>query len=649
MSTNSIEQLLQSAKIGSMTLKNRVIYSAMTYKLADGKGRLTKAEVDSMLYRAKQEIGPAMIIFPGLNASLYGQTVKAVNINTDETMYSLKRQVAQFKQYDVKTVAEIGISALRPGQLFVTADQSVPGASTMRLPLAFDEMTREEIARSIDIHVEMALRAKKAGFDAIKMATVLYKKILGNFMSPLTNHRTDEYGGSTENRARLLVETLAAVRKAVGPDYPILFDLKVDELLGSKGLELPEGLEIAKMIAPYVDAITPCVGNELTVNELRSAYYTPRGYTLPYDEAVKHAVPEVAVIANCKLGAPSLANEAVASGQADFIALGRPLWVDPEWMVKAAHGESDKIIQCVGCLNCYMETAHNEMTPIQRACTVNPCNLREDDFYNLQPAEESKNVLVVGGGLAGMEAAATLARRGHHVTLAEKNDHLGGQWVVAAHGDEKAEYRTLIPTKQRILAESGATVLYNTSVDRAYLEAHKPDIVVLATGAVPKTLPFGQNLTRVNIVQGNDVLMNQAKVGERVAVIGGRFIGMEVACKLAAEGKDVAIIDMAGIAQGANPYRAKYYKRKLVDEGVRLYPNTPIIDITDDGVEMLYLDFPATVACDTVVLAIGTKSVNALAADCRDLGIECLPVGDAKRIGDALYAVRDGAEVGRLI
>ena len=649
MSTNSIEQLLQSAKIGSMTLKNRVIYSAMTYKLADGKGRLTKAEVDSMLYRAKQEIGPAMIIFPGLNASLYGQTVKAVNINTDETMYSLKRQVAQFKQYDVKTVAEIGISALRPGQLFVTADQSVPGASTMRLPLAFDEMTREEIARSIDIHVEMALRAKKAGFDAIKMATVLYKKILGNFMSPLTNHRTDEYGGSTENRARLLVETLAAVRKAVGPDYPILFDLKVDELLGSKGLELPEGLEIAKMIAPYVDAITPCVGNELTVNELRSAYYTPRGYTLPYDEAVKHAVPEVAVIANCKLGAPSLANEAVASGQADFIALGRPLWVDPEWMVKAAHGESDKIIQCVGCLNCYMETAHNEMTPIQRACTVNPCNLREDDFYNLQPAEESKNVLVVGGGLAGMEAAATLARRGHHVTLAEKNDHLGGQWVVAAHGDEKAEYRTLIPTKQRILAESGATVLYNTSVDRAYLEAHKPDIVVLATGAVPKTLPFGQNLTRVNIVQGNDVLMNQAKVGERVAVIGGRFIGMEVACKLAAEGKDVAIIDMAGIAQGANPYLAKYYKRKLVDEGVRLYPNTPIIDITDDGVEMLYLDFPATVACDTVVLAIGTKSVNALAADCRDLGIECLPVGDAKRIGDALYAVRDGAEVGRLI
>lgn len=127
MFINSIEHLLQPGKIGNITLKNRIIYSAMTYKLADGKGRLTKSEVDSMLYRAKQEIGPAMIIFPGLNASLYGQTVKAVNINTDETMYSLKRQVAKFKQYDVKTVAEIGISALRPGQLFVTADQSVPG------------------------------------------------------------------------------------------------------------------------------------------------------------------------------------------------------------------------------------------------------------------------------------------------------------------------------------------------------------------------------------------------------------------------------------------------------------------------------------------------------------------------------------------
>lgn len=649
MFINSIEHLLQPGKIGNITLKNRIIYSAMTYKLADGKGRLTKSEVDSMLYRAKQEIGPAMIIFPGLNASLYGQTVKAVNINTDETMYSLKRQVAKFKQYDVKTVAEIGISTLRPGQLFVTADQSVPGASTMRLPLAFDEMTREEISHSIEIHVEMALRAKKAGFDAIKMATVLYKKILGNFMSPFTNHRTDEYGGSTENRARLLVETLAAVRKAVGDDYTIIIDLKLDELMGSKGLELPEGLQIAKMIAPYVDAINPCIGNELTLNEVRSAYYTPRGYTLPYNEALKKAVPEIAVIANCKMGSPSMADKSVADGQTDFVALGRPLWVDPEWMVKAARGENDQIIQCVGCLNCYAETAHNEMNPIQRACTVNPCNLREDDFYNLQPADEVKNVLVVGGGLAGMEAAATLAKRGHHVTLAEKDDHLGGQWVVAAHGDEKAEYRTLIPTKQRILEESGATVLYNTTVNRVYLEAHQPDVVVLATGAVPKTLPFGQSLAHVNIVQGNDVLMNQAEVGERVAVIGGRFIGMEVACKLAAEGKDVAIIDMAGIAQGTNPYLAKYYKQKLVADGVRLYPNTPVLDITDAGVEVLYLDFPATVACDTVVLAIGTKSVNSLADDCHELGIECLPIGDAKRIGDALYAVRDGAEIGRLI
>lgn len=649
MSTNAIPHLLQPLSIGGMTLKNRIIYSAMTYKLADGKGRLTTAEVESMLYRAKQDVGPALIIFPGLNASLYGQPVKAVNINTDETMYSLKKQLKPFKQYNVKTVAEIGISALRPGQLFVTAEQSVPGASVMRLPLAFDEMTREEITRSIEIHVEMALRAKKAGFDAIKLATVLYKKILGNFMSPFTNHRTDEYGGSTENRARLLIETLAAVRAAVGSDYPILLDLKVDELMGSKGLELPEGLKIAKLVAPYIDALTPCVGNELSVNELRSAYYTPRGYTLSYCEAVKQAVPNVAVIANCKLGAPSLADEAVARGQADLIALGRPLWVDPEWLTKAASGQSNRIIQCVGCLNCYSESTRKEIVPTQRCCTVNPCNLRENEFYNLQPTDEVKNILVIGGGLAGMEAAATLAKRGHHVTLAEKNDHLGGQWIIASHGDEKAEYRTLIPTKQRILEESGATVLYNTTVDRAYLEAHQPDVVVLATGAVPKSLPFGQDLSHVNIVQGNDVLLNRAEVGERVAVIGGRFIGMEVACKLAEAGKDVSIIDMAGIAQGTNPYLAKYYKQKLVAGGIRLYPNTPVLDITDAGVEVLYLDFPATVACDTVVLAIGTKSVNALADDCHDLGIECLPIGDAKRIGDALYAIRDGAEVGRLI
>lgn len=649
MSSNAITHLLQPGKMGALSLKNRVIYSAMTYKLADGQGRLTKAEVDSMLYRAKQEIGPAMVIFPGLNASLYGQPVKAVNINTDETMIALKNQVQQFKQYDVKTVAEIGISALRPGQLFVTATQSVPGASTMRTPLAFDEMTREEIARSIDIHVEMALRAKKAGFDAIKMATVLYKKILGNFMSPLTNHRTDEYGGSTENRARLLVETLAAVRKAVGEEYPIIFDLKVDELLGSKGLELPEGLEIAKMIAPYVDAINPCVGCELTRDEVRAAYFTPTGYTLPYAQALKEALPDTAIIANCKLGHPALADDAVATDKTDFIALGRPLWVDPEWMTKAAKGDSAHIIQCIGCLNCYTESTRKEINPIQRACTVNPCNLREADFYNLKPTDAPQNILVVGGGLAGMEAAATLAKRGHRVTLAEKSDRLGGQWIVASRGAEKADYRTLIPTKQRILEASGATVLYNTTVDRAFLEAQRSDVVVLATGAVPKTLPLGQGLQHVNIVQGNDVIMNRASVGERVAVIGGRFIGMEVAAKLTEEGKQVAIIDMTDLAKGANPYLVKYYNQKLVAAGVRLYPNCPVIDITDEGVEVLHLDFPVTVPADTVVLAVGTKPVNDLASDCRDLGIDCLPIGDAKRIGDALYAIRDGAEVGRLI
>lgn len=649
MSTNPITHLLEPAQIGPLPLKNRIIYSAMTYKLADGKGRLTKAEVESMLYRAGQPLGPAIVIFPGLNASLYGQPVKAVNINSDETMYALKAQVAQFKQYDCKTVAEIGISALRPGQLFVTADQSVPGASRMRLPLAFDEMTREEIARSIEIHVGMALRAKKAGFDAIKLATVLYKKILGNFLSPFTNHRSDEYGGSTENRARLLIETLQAVRAAVGDDYPILLDLKVDELMGAKGLQLEEGLAICKLVAPYVDAITPCVGCELTVSELRSAYYTPKGYTLPYDEAVKRAVPDVAVIANCKLGTPSLADEAVANGQADFIALGRPLWVDPEWISKAALGHTDQIVQCIGCLNCYTESTRGEIVPTQRACTVNPCNLREEAFYTLVPAETPKKILVAGGGLAGMEAAATLARRGHTVILAEKSDQLGGQWIVASHGKEKADYRTLIPGKHRILETSGAEVRLNTTVDRAFLEALQPDLVVLATGAVPKTLPYGPGLSHVNIVQGNDVLMDRADVGQRVAVIGGRFIGMEVAAKLAEEGHDVAIIDMTSLAKGANPYLVKYYNQKLVASGVRFYPDSPVLDISDRGVDILHLDFPVTVAADTVVLAIGTRSVNGLADDCRALGIECLPIGDAKRIGDALYAIRDGAEVGRLL
>ena len=638
---NAIPHLLQPGRIGNMEVKNRIIYGPMTFKLGDHKGRLTEAEVNSMLYRAKQEYGPGVIIFPGLLGSVTGKPVAAINLNTDDAMFSLMQQTAQFKAYNVRTVAEIGILGARE-------DGVSDGASNMKYPIAFREMSHAEIQNFEQQMADMAGRAKKSGFDAVYIQTAVSKKILGNFISPYTNHRQDAYGGSIENRARIVIETLQAMREQVGDDYPIILDLRVDELLGGKGIQLEEGLQLARLVAPYVDALTPSVGCEFSLDNVYAGYFTKAGYIFAYTKALKEALPDMTVIACSKLGEPAAIEEAAALGQLDFAELGRPLFVDPQWMNKAVKGETEQIMRCIGCLNCYTETSRKEIYPMQRCCTANPANLREDDYYQLKPAAQVKKILVVGGGLAGMEAAATLAKRGHHVRLCEKSDWLGGQFYVASQEAEKMDYRTLIPHKQMVLEQSGAEVCLQTVVDHAYLEAYAPDIVVLATGAVPKALPY-QDTAHVNIVQGNDVILDQANVGERVVVIGGRFIGLSVATKLAMQGKQVSVVDMVEMGKGANPRLIKYYNQKLIAHRACLYPNSPVLDISDAGVEILHMNFPVTLPADTVVLAIGTKPVDTLKDDLEALHIPYVCIGDCKRIGDALYAVRDGAEVGRML
>lgn len=636
-----IEHLSEPCTLGSLSLKNRIIYSSMTFKLGDHKGHLTQAEIDSMLYRAKQEYAPAMIIFPGMNDRLEDGHVTAVNINSDDAMLSLKNQVKSFKKYDVKVAAELGV-------LGFCKDGVSYGASAMRYPFAFKEMTLEDIDLFLEKQLRMACRAKYAGFDAIIFQTIVNKKILGNFISPYTNHRTDAYGGGTAQRAKILVDLLRLVRENIGNDYPIILDLKMDELIGEKGLQLDEALDIAEIVAPYVTAIRPCIGSEGAVDSSYAPYFTTHDAVLPYVAALAKRFPDMPVIASCKLGDPELADAAVAKYGAMCIELGRPLFTDPQWITKAAQGRKEDILQCIGCLNCYTEDSRKEIYPVQRACTVNPCNLREESFYNLQPADETKKILVVGGGLSGMEAAATLAKRGHEVCICECTNALGGQFLVAATEEEKMDYRTLIPYKKKVLEASGAKIQMQTLVDKAYIEQYQPDIVVLATGAQPNSLST-ENLTTMQVVQGNDVLLGNVQTGKNVVVIGGRFIGLSVALKLVKEGKHVTIVDMAAIANGINPRLVNYYNRELVKYGVAFYPNCPVVDIEEDGVEIMHLNFPVKITADTVVQAIGTHPVRDLVIVLEDAHIPYVCIGDCKRIGDALYAIRDGAEVGRML
>lgn len=645
-----IKALLQPGRIGNLVVKNRIIYSSMSLRSTDRMGHLTDDAIESLVYRAKQEYSPGIIEFPGIMAYHlpYSPCGLEIHLGNREVAQRLAQAVKRVKINDVKVIASISARGTRQGDSGNANARNI-GPSTMRF--AYEEqpaheMTVDEIKIRVQEFIDATCRAREAGFDGV-LIHACSGKLISMFLSPYSNHRTDTYGGDLEGRCQFLLEILQGIRYKVGYDYPLMTWLGVDDLLGKYGLTLDEGVRIAKLISPYVDAIKPSTGTQEHIWNISVGYTFPQGYMLETTNAVKEAVDKP-VIAMARLGNPQLAERAIMENKADFVALGRPLLVDPHWIEKAAKG-ADDIRPCIGCVNCMTFSSRKEIQPVRVSCTMNPGVLREEKFEHLQPAEQKKNILVVGGGLAGIEAALTLDERGHNVTLVEKTAELGGQWRIAAFAKHKNDYKMLLPYKKKMLSRSNIKVMTDHVVDRDYLCNSKPDEVVLATGAIPKVLPFDIPDDAIPIVQGNDVITGSAEVGERVVVIGARYIGLEVAAQLSAEGKDVSVVDMDEFGKGANPRLIGPYRDQMVEHGAHMYPRCAVLRVTDQGVDIVHMNSLLTLCADTVVLAIGTKPERSLEQDLQELNIPYYPVGDCRRIGDALYAIRDGAEIGRLL
>ena len=634
-----IEGLLKPGTIGKIQLNNRIIYSGVTFKVGDNHGHLTSAEVDSMAYRAKQEYAPGLITFPGLNDSMF-ETIRAVNINTDEAMYVLQEQLQKIKINGVKAMAILGVLGTNNKEGYCL------GASNLKFPIPIKEMSHGQIKEYIKRMGVLAKRTETAGFDAIRIQTGTPKKMLTYFVSPYSNHRTDDYGGSLENRCRLVKEVLEEIRSVVGDRLAIILELRMEEVW-KEGINLDESLKMFEILAPYIDALEPSIGKYGELLDGVGPYFEPYGEIVKVAREIRSINKDMPIIASGKMGNPQLANDAVSKGIIDFVGLARPLLADPEWITKMATEREDEITKCIGCLNCFTEKKRDKIYPAHhRACTVNPANLREETFYKLSPTENPKNILVVGGGLAGMEAAITLSKRGHNVTLCEVNSELGGQWIVASHAPEKSDYRSLLITKKRQITESNIEVQLNTSVTKEFLVDKKPDFVVMATGASPRAF-VTKPPSVLQVVQGNDIIMDNTETGKNV--VGGRYIGLECAAKLAKQGKTVSVVDMTSFGTGATTELIQHYLKILIDHHVCFYENCPLSRLLEDGVEIMHSTGLLFLNADTVVLALGTVSNNELENDLKALDVPYCKIGDCKEIGDALDAIRDGAEIGREI
>ncbi|MEE0509737.1 MAG: FAD-dependent oxidoreductase [Peptococcaceae bacterium] len=636
-----IDSLLQPGEIGRMRLNNRIIYSGITFKVGDNHGHLTRAEVDSMVFRAKQKYAPALITFPGLNDSMF-EKIKAVNINTDEAMYVLKEQVDEVKINGIKAMAILGVLGTN------TKENYCLGASDIKYPINIKHMSVEQIKEYIKRMGVLAKRSELAGFDAIRLQTGTPKKMLTYFISQYSNHRMDNYGGSLENRCRLVKEVLEEIRSVVGDKLAIILELRMKERW-IEGITLDDSLKMFELLAPYIDAVEPSFGKYGVLLDGVGPYFTPYGEILNFAKEIKKINKNIKLIASGKMGNPELANSAISEGIIDYVAMARPLLADPEWITKMATGRENDVIKCIGCLNCFTEKRRSNIYPANhRACTVNPANLREKEFYKITQTENQKKILVIGGGLAGMEASITLAKRGHHVILCEKNEELGGQWIVASHSAEKNDYRSLLLNKRKQIFEQGIHVLTNTIVTKEFILSNDPDFVVLATGAFPRNF---EKIPEKNlqVVQGNDIIMDKIKTGQNIVVVGGRYIGLECAAKLAKQGKTVSVVEMNNIGKDATPEIVQHYLKTLIDYHVCIYENCPVSRLLEGRVEIMHETGLMYLEADTVVLALGTIPNNDLVDEIGRINIPYCMIGDCKEIGDALDAIRDGAEIGRIL
>jgi 2,4-dienoyl-CoA reductase-like NADH-dependent reductase (Old Yellow Enzyme family)/thioredoxin reductase len=644
----NLKLLFTPILIGEMEVKNRIVMSPMSTNLGSEQGYVTPPLIQYFAARARGGVG--LIVTGDVSVDPNGRYQKrTLGLYDDQFIPGWKDLNRAVQSYGAKMAPQL----IHPS---FNAHSSLTGVQPVAAsPIAsrrFRELPRElrveEIEKIIEQFADAARRAQVAGCDAVQIHCAHCHHLLGSFLSPLHNKRTDEFGGDIHGRLKLPLEVIRRIRVKVGPGFPILLRISGDEYE-------PGGrrLEETQYIAPFfveagVDALNISAGTT-SLGSVAPPMGSPAGIYAPLAAAIKKVV-KIPVISVGRILTPWVAEDILSTGKADMVAMARALLTDPEFPRKAAAGNWEDIAPCVGDLHCLMSLYSDKTI----SCMVNAAAGREEEMA-LIPTKSPKKILVVGGGPGGLEAARVAALRGHKVTLMEKSTKLGGQLLVASFPPTMQEFSCLIKYLAGQAYKAGVKVELNKEATPKVIDEFCPEAIIIATGGLPQIPSKLRGLDQKNVVHCWDVLTGKVLPGLKILVIGGGSTGCETADFLAhplddlsPKGNRVTIMEMLdNVCLDDLSGRRSSLILRLRQKGVKIITQARVTEILEDGVIYLHNETTKTLrGFDTIVLATGTKQNNLLMEEIKGKSIPTFIIGDAKDARKAVQAIAEGAEIG---
>ncbi len=672
----SYDMLFSPMKIGNVEIKNRIVMAPMCMGFGQYNGCATETMMDYYEERAKGGVGLIFTEITRINditgASSFGQ----LGMSHDYQIPALREMADRIHKHNCKIMVELhhpgrqnlglmigtvpicNIGSKLMGNLYtkILTQAVIPQGKKLQdkhiVPRTVapskcerskmsDSVNRElsanEIKRIICQFIEGAVRVKKAGCDGVELHAA-HGYLIQQFLSPNTNKRTDQYGGSLENRMRFLLEIIDGIRSNCGKDFPIVVRLTVDEMYSEigqngKGYNLEEGIKMAKILSDKgIDAIDVSSATYDTFNYwLEPTTFTP-GWRKYLASEVKKVV-DIPVIAANLIRSPKQAEMQLEEGTQDFISLGRPLIADPHWPNKVKSGNENLIKRCVCCLYCFESMMKGAYKYTHGNCSVNPFVGREN--VSLKQNGNGRKVLIIGAGCAGLTAAELLSKRGFDVTVLEKESKQGGQLNLASKPPHKEKINWVCEDLLSNAINSGAKVLFDIKADKDIIASYSPEIVITATGGNaihPKSFN-GDNVVTVTQVLNGDIDISNKKV----AVIGSGMTGLETSELLVSKGNKVTVVEMADkIAPGAWFQQLDDALPVLEKAGTEFLTSHKLLSVSSSGIELENLKENKAVAIkvDLVVLSLGVRSDNSLYNDIKNSdSYKVYNIGDSKKIG----------------